>query len=198
MSLTGQFSNVNLDSFINLKKLELSGYLLNDFNFDLFANICNQLEELNIRFKNMDDEIINKLLYCHYFPNLSVLTIFSSKITRLEKNLFNGFPMLRSLFLCENIQLKTIDKDAFSNMNNLRELLMMFNEKLSELDTELFSRLANLEELHLNDNKLRHFDLKIMDYISNIKKVDLSGNSILNKEEILDHFKGLEIHICVN
>ena len=118
LSLTGQFSNVNLDSFINLKKLELSGDLLDHFNFDLFANICNQLEELNIRFKNMDNESVSKFLYGFHFPNLVSLVISSSQITILEKKLFNGFPMLRSLRLCENIQLKTIDKDAFSNMKN--------------------------------------------------------------------------------
>ena len=68
LSLSGQFSDINFDSFINLKKLSLFGDLLYGFNFEVFKNICNQLEELYIEFNNMNDKMISKLLYGHYFP----------------------------------------------------------------------------------------------------------------------------------
>lgn len=97
LSLSGQFSDINFDSFINLKKLSLCGDLLYGFNFEVFKIIYNQLEELYIEFNDMNDEIISKLLYGHYFPNLSNISICSSKITRLEKNLFDGFPKLQSM-----------------------------------------------------------------------------------------------------
>ena len=48
LSLGGQFSNINFDSFISLKMLGISGSYLEDFNFDILTNICNQLEELSI------------------------------------------------------------------------------------------------------------------------------------------------------
>jgi hypothetical protein len=66
-TLYGQFSNINLDSFVNLKKLRLWGDILKGFNFDLFNNVCNQLEELLIQLKNIDDESVSKLLYGRYF-----------------------------------------------------------------------------------------------------------------------------------
>ena len=188
LHLRGQFSNINFDGFANLKKLKLSGNLLNSFNFDIFKNICNQLEEINIDFDNMDDIHIYQLFNGHYFSNLSNLVIRSSRITRLG-NLFDQFSMLQSLIVYQCKQLKTIDKNAFSNLKNLRKLALSFNKQLSEIDPKLFSCLVNLEELCLRKNNLRHFDLKIMDKIVNIKAINLYGNSFVNKEEIMDYFK---------
>ena len=191
LALDGQFSNINLDNFIRLKKLSLCGVLLDDFNFDLFKNIRNQLEELSISFKNMNDETISKLFYGNCFPNISFLRI--SNIKKLEKKMLDGFPMLQSLCVCHNNELKTIDKDTFSNMNNLKELCLSFN-RLRELDPELFLGLRNLEKLKLVTNELTHFDLKILDYIVNIKEINLCGNSIERKfEEISEQFKLLNI-----
>lgn len=73
-------------------------------------------------------------------------------------------------------------------MNNLRELRLINND-LSELNPELFSFLANLEELNL-----RH-DLIILDYIVNIKEINIYHNPIDNKEDILNRVKQSEIKI---
>ena len=190
--LDGKFSNINLDSFFYLKKLTFSGNLLNDFNFDVFKNICNKLEKLSIGFDNINNKSIYKLLYGHHFSNLLGLVIRSSKITRLG-NIFDGFPMLQSLIVYQSTQLKMIDKYAFSNLKNLKKLELSFNRELSEINPNLFSSLENLEELNLGNNKLRNFDLKIMDYIVNIKEINLNGNRIVNKKEIIDHFNELKI-----
>ena len=189
VSLIGSFSNINLDGFVNLKRLKLCGELLDDFNnFDIFRNICNRLEELLIKFKNMDDEIMSNLLYDCDFPNLSSFKITTSKITRLEKKLFDRFnPMLEFLSVCHNDELRTIDKEAFSSLKNLKYLYLVSNQ-LSELDSQLFSTLENLEDLRLAFNRLTHFDVKIKDYIVNIKEMHLYGNEIANKQEISDHF----------
>jgi Leucine-rich repeat (LRR) protein len=42
---------------------------------------------------------------------------------------------------------------------------------VSKLDPELFSCLSNLEKLDLEYNNLRSFDLKILEYIVNIKEM---------------------------
>ena len=48
LSLYGHFSNINLDGFVNLKRLKLCGELSDYFNyFDIFKNICDRLEEVN-------------------------------------------------------------------------------------------------------------------------------------------------------
>lgn len=194
LTLVGDhFSSVNFDRFVNLKKLTLCGNLLSDFNFDLFKNIYNQLEHLCLEFYNMNDEIMSKLLSGQYFPKLSSLEISSNKITRLEKKLFDGCPMLRSLSVSESDKLSKIDRDAFWNMRNLRELVLKDNKNLSELDAELFYFLDNLEVLNLEHNKLNRFDLKVMGYIVNIKEICLAENPILNKIEILNFFKQRKI-----
>ena len=190
--LDGQFSNINLDSFIHLKKLSLYGEMLDGFNFDLFANICNQLEDLEIALNNLNNKIILKLFYGHNFRNLLSLDISKSKNTRLEKTLFDGFPILHSLNLSENVKLKKIDKDAFSNLKNLTHLYISYNN-LSEIDPEMFSCLKKLKNLDLRYNKLAHFDLKIMDYFVNLKEIDLRENPIVNKQEIMDYFKQSKI-----
>ena len=188
--LSARDLNIN---FYN-KKLSLVGNLFDDFNFDFIKNISNQLEELSIKFENMNDESISKLLCRHNFGKITTFEIGYSKITRLDKNLFDGFQMLHSLDISRNKELKIIEKDAFSNLKNLKKLSLSFNQ-LSELDAEIFSCFKNLIELNLRDNNLTHFDLKIMDYIVNIKKIDLENNpKLVNKEEILNRFEQIKIN----
>ena len=145
LDLDGQFSNINFDRFVNLKSLSLNGHLLDDFNFDLFKNICNRLEELWIEIDNLNDESMSKLICNHDFPNLLSFIIRSSEMTRLEKKLFDRFRMLQSLEISNNDELKTIDKDAFSNLNELEELDILDNFQLSKLDPELYSCLEKLQ-----------------------------------------------------
>ena len=47
LHLHGNFSNFNLDSLVNLRELSIAGYIDKSFNFELFKNLCNQLENLN-------------------------------------------------------------------------------------------------------------------------------------------------------
>ena len=195
LSLDGNFSNISFDSFTNLKELLICDSLLKKFNFDLFKNICHQLEHLKIAFNNIDDEKMFKLLNGKNFPNVITLEIYRSKMTRLEKKLFNGFPMLRSLDVNSNNDLKTIDKDAFSNLKKLRYLSISNSDKLSELDSELFSRLENLEKLNLRQNKLTRFDSKIMNYIVKINEINLENNLIENESELLDYCKQSNIKL---
>ena len=156
--LTGDFSNISFDRFVNLKRLKLCGNLLDDFNFDVFKTIRFQLEELSIKFQNIDDESIGKLLCGHNFSNLLSFKVSYSKITRLEKKLFDGFPMLQRLKVSHNQELKTIDIDAFANLKNLKYLHLKKNQ-LSELDPELFSGLVSFEKLYLaSDEHYSNFE----------------------------------------
>ena len=100
--------------------------------------------------------------------------------------------MLQSLKLSDNREFKTIDKDTFSNSKNLTNLDLSFNN-LSELDPELFSSLSNFEKLKLENFKLRHFDIKIIDYIVNIKVIHLNFNSNTNIDEVSNRFKQSKI-----
>ena len=98
------------------------------------------------------------MLCGHNFPNVLSLKVSKSKITRLEKKLLDGFPMIQILKVFKNTELKTIDLNAFSNLKNLKYLHLKKNQ-LSELDPELFSGLVNFEMLYLaSDEKYSNFE----------------------------------------
>ena len=203
----------NLDSLNNLKYIWIEGHIYNkdDFNKDLFKTICNSLSDLTIKLENVDDELITKLLCGHIFQNLLKLSIYCTEITKIEKKLFDGFPVLESLYLSYNKELETIDSCAFSSLNKLKELklynnnltslnpesltglsnlieLNLSNNNLTHLEPQVFKDLANLKHLDLHYNKLRHFELSIMEYIDKINRINLSNNPIENKKEILNHY----------
>ena len=119
----GDLSYFNLDALYNLKRLDLKCKILNDFNFHLFDNLCNQLEFITISCSNFDDKYLEKLFYGHNFPYLSTLSIFcSSANIKLEKKLFDGLRMLKKLMIDQNQNLRIIDNDVFSNLIELQEL----------------------------------------------------------------------------
>ena len=238
-------SNFNLDSLVSLKSLTLEGNLDKDFNFDLLKNLCHKLKKLTIKIYNLDNKSLDKLFCGHHFSILDVFTIrLPNDMTKLEKKLFNGFPMLQSLILNDSKHLREIDQDAFSNLGqfasfdlsnsnieslgnhyfssliylkylnlsinrlksieanlfsnltNLRGLDLSHNQ-LTTLDPKLFSSLKNLIWLSLDYNLLVQFDLCIMDYIKEIKKISALGNSIINKEEILERFNQSDIEFKI-
>lgn len=193
LCLEGNFSNINFDRFVNLKKLELCNDILEGFNFDLLKNICGQLEYLSIELDNIGDEEISKLLNGNNFPNVLALKIWVRRISRLEKKLLNGFPMLESLDMTE---IGAIDKDAFSNLKHLKSLSLKSGD-LSELDPQLFSCLSNLEGLYLQDNNLNRFDLKIMNYLANIKDLNLQNNFIRNKRKLRNYCQQAKIGLIL-
>ena len=49
------------------------------------------------------------------------------ELTKLEKKLFDGFPLLESLNKTYNTQLQEIDRDAFSNLKQLTSLDLSSN-----------------------------------------------------------------------
>lgn len=149
LGLDGKFGDLNLDNLYNLKILSS----LNDnFNFDLFKNICNQLEELNIRY-DLNNEIMFKLFDGHNFTNLKSLNISDSKITRIEKKLFDGFPMLEKLMIYLNSEIKIIDHDSFSGLKKLVHLSMRSNGNAT-IEQEHFLGLDNLQEFFLRFDRI--------------------------------------------
>ena len=50
LHLNVNLSYFNLDNLVNLRVLSLSGTIAENFNFELFKNLCNQLEDIRIRF----------------------------------------------------------------------------------------------------------------------------------------------------
>ena len=59
--LDGKLSYFNLDNFVNLRVLSLGGIINENFNFELFKNLCFQLECIIITFVNNDEKTFSKL-----------------------------------------------------------------------------------------------------------------------------------------
>ena len=90
LHLHGDLSYFNLDCLYNLKSLDLFGTIMDDFNFRLFDNLCDQLEYINISCSNFDDKCLEKLFYGRNFPYLKTFYLdFSSANIKLEKKLFD-------------------------------------------------------------------------------------------------------------
>ena len=220
LDLCGYLPYLSLDSLYNLKSLRLVGKVLDDFNFQLFDNLCNQLEGIQILISNIDDKCLSKLFYGRNFPYLTSLYLSGTGITKLEKKFLNGFPMLQKMWFPSIINLQFIDHDAFSNLTklevlslnsslnrtytmsldkrffsnliNLKRLYLSLN-RLDAIDENLFSSLHNLENLDLNSNELRSLDPKSFVGLRSLKKLNLKNNHLINFDlGILDNIPQIE------
>ena len=176
LEINGCFSNLNLDSLVNLENLTLNGEIKEGFNYDLFKNFCDNLQKLYTYLKFDDDEI-TKLFDSYNFPRLLGLNIRESKITKLEKKFFQRFPMLHTFNFAHNCELKIIENDAFSSLSNLVHLKL--NDNLIEkIDRTHFSSLINLEILNLKDNKIKSLEENIFSELTKLKNLNLANNRI--------------------
>ena len=219
--LRGDFSYFNLDSLSNLKRLDLYGRIMDDFNFQLFDNLCNQLEYIQISSTNFDDICIDKLFYDRNFPYLATFNICNCfERIKLEKKFFDGLRMLKKLMIfyvrivdddvfsnlieLEELWLSThhikfIDKTMFSNLINLKKLYLYCN-RIESIEENSFSNLHNLEYLNLSCNKLTSISAKSFVGLGNLKRLDLSHNKMVNFDlDIFDNIGKIEeINLSLN
>ena len=148
--LVGNFSHFNLDSFLNLKLLSLSGTLNESFIIELLKNLRNQLTTLNIELTNIEEKTLSKLLNDYNFPNLSTFPIMKCNLKGLKNVFFNRFGILNRLYLID-CNLEAIERDLFSNLK-LLGLLFFCKNRLKSIEENTFSDLKNLETLELSGN----------------------------------------------
>ena len=173
------FSDINLDDLVNLGKLSIYGKIDDEFNLELFKIICNHLQELSISFCNISNEQIAELFYGYNFPYLVKLDInHCKKITTLEKEVFEGFPMLQSLSITSNEELREIDNDAFSSLTNLVDLNLSCNCIVS-INEKHFSELINLKTLDLKSNRMELIEGNAFSNLKNLVNLDLRSNRLL-------------------
>ena len=108
----------NLDSFVNLRALSLYSYIKKDFNFELFKNLCNQLENIRISIYNIDKNDFFKLFDGYNFPYLVELTIEFLYMKRLKKKFISRLPKHKQLNI-NKCGIEIIEHDSFSNIQHL-------------------------------------------------------------------------------
>ena len=189
----GNFSNFNLDHLVNLKTLRLNGTINDDFNFGLFKNLCNQLEELSISFRGDYESIASKLFDDHRFPNLLEFNLFKCNVIRLKHKFVEKFPALLKLTM-HDCDLETIEDDAFSNTKNLTYLSLMGNF-FKTLDKRIFSPLINLEELYLRNNRTESIEKDMFSHMKKLRVLNLNVNNFSDQfyYEIFCYYKNLEL-----
>lgn len=189
LTLKGRFSNLNLDSLINLKNLTLYGIIIEtEFNFDLFKNICKQLENLNIYFYDIDYKGIADLFSDNRFDNMNFLSITIFKFNKLERKFIDRFPMLREFHFNSN-KLRTIDFDAFSNSKQL-EYLSLRSNCIKTLNRRYFSELGKLTTLDLSYNQLKSIGKNMFSSLKKLESLRLSYNKISRLDP--ESFNGLK------
>ena len=196
--LLGGFSYFNLDSLSNLKRLELYGKIMDDFNFNLFDNLCNHLEYIHISCSNFEDIFIEELFYGRNFPYLTTLYIVCSlENIILEKKSFAGTLQKLKIYNSNNLQI--VDNDLFSNFIELQELDLSYN-CIEFIDKYLFSNLINLKKLDLVGNQIKSIEENSFSNLHNLEYLDLSHNRLrsLSAKSFagLDNLK--ELNLCCN
>ena len=197
LQLCGKLSHFNLDSLSNLKVLVLYGTIMDDFNFQLFDNLCNQLEDINISCENFNDKYLEKLFYGRNFPYLTTFYIsFSFECIKLEKKLFDGLRMLQKIMISYSKNVQIVDADVFSNLIELQELHLS-DSCIEFIDKTLFSNLINLKQLTLCRNGLESIEENSFSNLHNLESLDLSVNRLtsLNSKSFvgLDNLKELDL-----
>ena len=154
--LEGNLSYFSLDNLVNLKKLILVGAVEENFNMDLFKNVCNQLEYIYISLSEIDEKFFFKLFDGHNFPYLENFCMSRFNIKRLTKEFINRFPIVQQLFILD-CKLEEIEQDAFSNSQKL-SCLDLSQNRLKIIEKNTFSNLNNLQTLDLSKNELKNLD----------------------------------------
>jgi Leucine-rich repeat (LRR) protein len=156
LCLYGHFSYFNLDHLVNLRELSLSGTIDEKFNFELFKNLCEKLEDISIRLINIHENMLVKLFDGYNFPNLVKFAVKQFGIKRLKSVLINRFSTLRYLTIA-HCDIKVIDYDSFLNFEQLCLLDLSYN-RIEFIGEKTFSSLKNLKTLDLSNNNLTYID----------------------------------------
>lgn len=177
LRISGDFYYFNFDSLVNLKSIMINGSFWDGFNFELFNNLFNQLNELHISINNIDYEGLLKLLNGYTFHNLEILEIKQCNIKILEKKFIDQFPNLQ-IFMMNNCNLEIIENDAFSISKKLKYLDLSENmfKRISKLD---FSKLVNLEYFLMRKNCLESIENGTFLDMKNLKLIEVSDNQLV-------------------
>lgn len=198
LEIRGNFSDINLNELINLESFTISGFITDNFNFDLFEVISSRLRELSVNLRNIDAESVSRLFDVN-FTNLVKLDVKLSNMKKLEKKMFVGFEKLQSLSITKNKSILQIDYDSFSNLNSLTHLDLSMN-CIETINKRQFSGLRNLQRLNLSHNRIGFIEENSFMDLKSLTNLDLSSNqlSVLNPKSFigLENLKRMSLKNC--
>lgn len=124
----------------------------------------------------------------HNLPNLETLNLTGNFISSLKSNGWKYLPKLETIDLRDNvIQQITSWLDYFGSLKFLRTLHLDKN-RLRRFDTKLLILLPDLKELTLTNNDIEVLERDTyQDRVSNIEELDLSFNKLKRIEANIFH-----------
>ncbi|XP_055866165.1 insulin-like growth factor-binding protein complex acid labile subunit [Biomphalaria glabrata] len=167
-------SNTSFYGLTSLKELHLCGNDITTLPPSVFQNLSS-LEKLHLQ----RNAIIELLPWSFIgLGRLQRLNLSRNLLKSISRNTFSGLISLKRLSLSGNSISEISSVDAFKSLANLEELLLQDNE----IDNVLFmfgnDFYSSLNLVSLSGNKITSIPSHVFPNILNLKRIDLSFNSI--------------------
>lgn len=169
------------DFLANLPNLtELFLYHNNFTEINIVFKLSPKLTSLDLsrnKIISLKDDLFNGL------DNLKTLSLYSNRLTMLQRDVFRNLPNLNSLELSFN-RLHSIAEDAFVSLGNLSHLSLAMNN-LTFLSQNLFRNNTMLKSLRLGHNPLHQLSDAFFASFKQLQEINLSNTSLVNLPEKL-------------
>lgn len=171
-SQVAAISGGDLELSTNLTELVISDHLQiiargifpSDNKLIFLSFECNQIATI-------EDNAFERL------NRLFSLKLQKNQLQEIRQHTFAGLGNLHVLNLNQN-KIRVIENGAFDGLNHLQFLHLQQNQ-LENLCDNVFYGLTSLIDISLSENRIRRIN-KSLQFLTNIKKIDLNDNQILD------------------
>ncbi|XP_050523466.1 chaoptin [Daktulosphaira vitifoliae] len=183
-----------------LRELSLSFNNIHYVDTDVFLDLANSLESLEISFSVYYDNFPVKILKhlksllwlvldnndilsvpvnsFHTLDKLQYINMESNKISVIAPKTFSSTNLtyLREIRLNQN-NLMSLDSNTFLNLQQLQTITLSRN-KIIEIMSHAFNNLPRLFNIDLSFNKIEYIQPSAFYSLPNLKRIDLQGNQL--------------------
>ncbi len=175
LSVTGKKNDIDLQELVEFHNLETLGLRNFEINEKDVLNICNV--------KNLI--LINCAINVHQKINSNIKYLRMIRCDNVEHNILN-----EKLEMLELEDIDTLDIDELIKYSNLKELKIDRCKNIANLNN--LSKLVSLERLSINEAEM---DAINIDKMVKLKKINLDGVKMKNKENFIEYVKQKNIEI---
>lgn len=175
LSITGKKNDIDLQELVEFNNLETLGLKNFDINKNNISNICNV--------KNLI--LINCVINIPHKINSNIEYLRLVRCNNIEHNILN-----ENIEILELENIESLDIDELIKYSNLKELKIDSCKNIANLNK--ISELISLESLSINEIEIDGINI---DKMINLKKLNLDGSKMKNKEIFIEYVKQKNIEI---